>query len=275
MIRGLAVRFSRGAVDGTRSLTEEKTRVNRRNSLSIRRLASIAIIAGAAAFLAPASAFAYQSLKVTKSVDRATAPIGDTLTYTIVVSDDGSKFPTNPGTITDTLPPQLTYVSGGPNCSVAGQVVTCAVPKIGAGEVASVTYTIKATINPGVAPGTVITNNVKLSVPFDETSNNNDASAMTTTVTQGLGNYVWIDANGNGLQDDACTIPGVTVTLKDASGKAIGTTKTDANCQYRFDNLQYDTTYQVCVDSPADYAPGGPLSGTTVKIGRASCRERV
>ncbi|MFD8491937.1 SdrD B-like domain-containing protein [Amycolatopsis sp. NPDC059657] len=59
-----------------------------------------------------------------------------------------------------------------------------------------------------------------------------------------LGDFVWIDANKNGLQDSGeAPVPGVTVTLKGA-GK---TATTDKDGKYLFDNLD-DGTYTVCFD---------------------------
>ncbi|MEV6239834.1 SdrD B-like domain-containing protein [Lentzea sp. NPDC051838] len=65
-----------------------------------------------------------------------------------------------------------------------------------------------------------------------------------------LGDYVWVDANRNGVQDSGETpVEGVTVKVGDL------TTKTDAQGKYVFDNLP-DGTYKVCFDianMPAPY----------------------
>lgn len=54
----------------------------------------------------------------------------------------------------------------------------------------------------------------------------------------GLGNYVWIDANVDGLQDaNEVGVPGVTVTLFNQAGDAIQSTITDQNGYYTFPNL--------------------------------------
>lgn len=53
-----------------------------------------------------------------------------------------------------------------------------------------------------------------------------------------LGDYVWIDKNNNGLQDDGEPgVEGVTATLKDGAGAVKGTTKTDASGKYGFGEL--------------------------------------
>ena len=54
-----------------------------------------------------------------------------------------------------------------------------------------------------------------------------------------LGDYVWNDADSNGLQDAGeAGIPGVSVQLYDAAGNLIETTSTDANGHYGFTDLQ-------------------------------------
>lgn len=57
-----------------------------------------------------------------------------------------------------------------------------------------------------------------------------------------LGDYVWFDTNGDGIQDnDELPIPGVLVTLYDATGTIpIATTVTDADGAYWFPNLDPD-----------------------------------
>ncbi|HRK82680.1 MAG TPA: SdrD B-like domain-containing protein, partial [Saprospiraceae bacterium] len=54
-----------------------------------------------------------------------------------------------------------------------------------------------------------------------------------------LGDYVWLDLNGNGLQDDGPTgVPNVTVNLLDGNGVFIRDTQTDATGFYQFTDLQ-------------------------------------
>ncbi|HEX7308384.1 SdrD B-like domain-containing protein [Lentzea sp.] len=58
-----------------------------------------------------------------------------------------------------------------------------------------------------------------------------------------IGDYVWVDSNKNGLQDEGePAVPGVTVKLSD--GK---TTKTDENGKYLFEGMA-DGSYTVCFD---------------------------
>jgi protocatechuate 3,4-dioxygenase beta subunit len=59
-----------------------------------------------------------------------------------------------------------------------------------------------------------------------------------TTTKAAVGDYVWFDANGNGIQDGT-ELPagGITVTLYNNSNVAVATTVTDANGNYLFTNL--------------------------------------
>ncbi len=53
-----------------------------------------------------------------------------------------------------------------------------------------------------------------------------------------LGDFVWYDTNGNGIQDDGEPgIPGVTVILYDCEGNELATTTTDDTGYYLFDGL--------------------------------------
>ncbi|PWS38718.1 hypothetical protein DFH01_05515 [Falsiroseomonas bella] len=79
----------------------------------------------------------------------------------------------------------------------------------------------------------------------------------------GLGDYVWLDANGNGLQDDGATgLGGVTVLLLDAVGNPTGaSTVTAADGSYSFDGL-VPGSYGVQFVAPAGYAFTAPDAGS-------------
>ena len=89
-----------------------------------------------------------------------------------------------------------------------------------------------------------------------------------------IGDYVWDDANGDGVQDaDETGLAGVTVNLVDGSGNVVATQTTDADGGYYFADVEAGT-YTVVVDAstlPADYQPtwdsdGGDLGTTTVTV---------
>lgn len=90
---------------------------------------------------------------------------------------------------------------------------------------------------------------------------------------------VWEDSNGNGQQDQAEEfLPGITVTLMDAELNQLGTTETDENGHYSFENLR-NGHYIIQVDaqigaqfSPKDQGSDatdsdvGSVTGTTDRI---------
>lgn len=95
-----------------------------------------------------------------------------------------------------------------------------------------------------------------------------------------LGNRIWRDTNGNGVQDPGEPgIAAVTVHLYNSSNSLIATAVTDANGEYYFvsgsapdgdttDNIGIvngqvlrATAYQIRMDRPTDYASGNPLFG--------------
>jgi protocatechuate 3,4-dioxygenase beta subunit len=78
-----------------------------------------------------------------------------------------------------------------------------------------------------------------------------------------IGDFVWHDENGNGLQDlpEEEGIPGVRVELKDRALNVLASTETDENGNYRFDGLPPDDyvveliTPPCFVPSPCDIGP--------------------
>jgi hypothetical protein len=75
--------------------------------------------------------------------------------------------------------------------------------------------------------------------------------------TNKLGDFVWVDANRDGVQDSGEPgVPGVTAVLKRADGTEVSRMPTGADGKYLFDGLD-DGSYQVCFDLstvPAEYA---------------------
>jgi protocatechuate 3,4-dioxygenase beta subunit len=77
-----------------------------------------------------------------------------------------------------------------------------------------------------------------VSVAGGQTNLTLDAGIYSTKKAM-LGNYVWNDANGDGVQDPTeKPISGVLVTLYDGAGNPVATTVTDANGKYLFPNLE-------------------------------------
>ena len=90
-------------------------------------------------------------LVVTKSVDKKKPYAGETVTYTVTVTNEGGR-PAENVKLVDTLPDGVTFVSVAPGaCSESGGTVTCDWPTLLGGE--SKTVTITATVDPVVTGG--------------------------------------------------------------------------------------------------------------------------
>ena len=79
-----------------------------------------------------------------------------------------------------------------------------------------------------------------------------------------IGDRVWNDADGNGVDNGEPGVPNVTVILKDANGVEVGRTTTDANGNYRFAGL-VPGTYTVDIEVPAGF--NAATTSMTVTVG--------
>ncbi len=89
---------------------------------------------------------------------------------------------------------------------------------------------------------------------YDESSGHRD-------VTREVGDRVWSDTNGDGVQDpDEPGIAGVDLALIDAEGRRVAVTTTSAAGTYRFSGLDPAATYRLVLASSAAL-DSGPLAG--------------
>ena len=79
-----------------------------------------------------------------------------------------------------------------------------------------------------------------------------------------IGDRVWYDEDGNGVDNGEPGVPGVPVILKDASGVEVARTTTDANGNYRFTGL-IPGTYTVDIEVPAGF--NAVTTSMTVTVG--------
>ena len=113
---------------------------------------------------------------------------------------------------------------------------------------------------------------------FMKSTSMGDLELLCESAPLQIGNYVWIDADRDGIQDAGETpVAGVTVRLYNASGALVGTAITDAQGRYYFssnvseaaagngDNvgggLVANATFTLKLNNSANYASGGPLAG--------------
>jgi uncharacterized repeat protein (TIGR01451 family)/uncharacterized delta-60 repeat protein len=122
-------------------------------------------------------------LRITKLVSGGPFVPGDPVSYSITVSNVGPDEARNVQ-VTDVLPAAVTFAScsanGGGACGGAGNNRTIAYASLASG--ASSTIAIAATLNQGIADGTIVSNTAEVSAlfPGDPDSSNNSASAAFT-----------------------------------------------------------------------------------------------
>ena len=88
-------------------------------------------------------------------------------------------------------------------------------------------------------------------------------SAAPLPATGSIGNDVWIDADGDGIQDASETgLPGVTVDLYTIDGTYISTSISDANGEYGFQNLSPSEYYMIFSGAPAGFVTTDQDVGT-------------
>ncbi len=107
-------------------------------------------------------------LTITKTDNRTTVQPGETLTYAITLTNPAAQATT--GTVTDTLPTGLSFVSASDGGYLSGQTVNWSNISVPAN--ASKTITVQATVSQSLSNGTVLTNTANV---------NGSASASDTT----------------------------------------------------------------------------------------------
>ena len=103
-----------------------------------------------------------------------------------------------------------------------------------------------------------------ISLATGENNTTLDLGIHNANALAGLGNYVWNDANSNGIQDAGeLGVGGVSVTLYNSAGAVIANTTTSANGYYEFRGLTPGVEYVVGFDNlPAGYSFTSPNQGT-------------
>lgn len=82
-------------------------------------------------------------------------------------------------------------------------------------------------------------------------------------IVASIGDFVWLDSNQNGIQDNTeYGVAGISVTLNDSTGNVLASTLTDATGYYLFTGLPADY-YSVTFALPVDYVFTAQGSGST------------
>jgi uncharacterized repeat protein (TIGR01451 family) len=127
-------------------------------------------------------------LAITKTATPNPVLAGNNVTYTVGVTNNGPAAATSV-VITDTLPPNTTFVSGtspgGWTCTPLSPggtgTASCSIASLPSNGTAAFTFVLQVTA--GTAPGTVITNTVSITsaTPDPALSNNTSSAAVTVT----------------------------------------------------------------------------------------------
>ncbi len=157
------------------------------------------------------------------------------------------------------------------DCGVTYKVRVAASNFTGGGPLVGKTpTTFHAGGNPALdSDGDANSTSPPVSVPSGNDPTIDFGYVMPPPPTCSLGDFVWIDLNGNGIQDDGPNsgVNGVIVELLDSNGNVVQTTTTADNPVggaagwYSF-SIDCGVTYRVRV-SPSNFTPGGPLPGKT------------
>ena len=179
-------------------------------------------------------------LELTKSVNNTTPTVGSNVIFTVTVTNNNAApgVSTATGvTVKDVLPDGLSFVSASfsdPTDTFAGNIWTVGTLAPGA----SATLSITATVTSGGTKTNFAQVQTADQTDTDSTPGNNtdntphedDEAKVSLTPPAAIGDFVWVDSNGNGIQDAGEPgLANVQVLLFDcATNLQVGSTTTDA-----------------------------------------------
>ena len=125
------------------------------------------------------------------------------------------------------------------------------------------TYTVTAT----PPPGSVVTNTNPQTVTLTAGQSILTADFGIRQNPGTIGDTVFNDLNGNGIQDPGeAGIARATLTLRNSAGTIVGTLVTDANGNYQFTSVPPGNNYTVTVTPPAGFSNTTPLVQTIATL---------
>jgi len=195
-------------------------------------------------------------LAVTKTDSPDPVNVGDNLTYIIAVANHGPE--STDVTLTDTLPPQVTFVSATPSqgsCNEAGGTVTCNLGAMASGGSATVTIVVNIPLT--TPAGTVLRNTAQVSGTRPDPDLSNNTSTEETTVYRAprLG-----DCNG----DDTVSLADIWSIVQDIFDPTFqGTSGCDANRDSKVDAGDVPSTVLIMFKDTGAASMGGDLNSVT------------
>ena len=203
-------------------------------------------------------------LAITKSDSSDPVAAGGSLTYTIVVTNNGPSTATNVS-VADTLPSGLTFTSATSTVGTVtnvGNVITGSIGTLAPAATATITVIAAVSSN---ATGTLTNTATVTATETESNSSNNSASQQTTIAVPGsISGVAYVDANRNNTRDTGESgIAGVLITLTGTNllGSQVNTTQTtDANGEYTFSNL-LPGTYTLTETQPSAFNDGSTNVG--------------
>jgi uncharacterized repeat protein (TIGR01451 family) len=242
---------TRGTLSNTASVTSTETDSNTANNSATQ----------------PTTVNASVDLAITKVDDIDPITPNSTLTYTMVVTNNGPSQATGV-VVNDTLPTGLTFVSATSTVGTAtnaGNVITGNIGTLNSG--ASATITVTATVD-STASGQLVNTATVSGTETDSNQSNNSATQNTDIAIPGsISGRVYIDVNRNGVFDSGDTgFPGgveITLTGTDVGNASVSRTETtDATTgEYTFSNVM-PGTYTLTQTQPAGAIDGASNVGT-------------
>ncbi len=221
-------------------------------------------------------------LNLIKIVDQSLVNIGENVTFTITVTNEGPSDATGVQ-VTDNLPSGYTFVSASPagvynnttgiwnignladGASTSLQITATVTGVNDYINIAEITSTNEPDTDstPGNGADTDGDGDIGSQDPDstfdpDDEDDGDDAFVIPQAVGS-IGSTVFLDSNSNGMLDAGEEgIPGITVQLLDDNGDVIDTDVTDADGNYFFDGLA-PGDYQVRIpNTPEDYPTSSP-----------------